>query len=106
MQHMKLYMSLPFILIVVMFLLAGCNKSSSPATGAVAATLYNYTGIDGCSWVIKLENDMVLEPTNLSDFTIELKEGKKVWLKYTEQNDLVSICMVGPIVRIDSIWER
>ena len=103
---MKLASPLPFILIVFTFLLAGCTKSTSPEAGAVAASLHDYTGLDGCSWVIKLENGEVLEPVNLANFTIELKEGKKVWLKYTEQNDLASICMVGPIVRIVEISER
>ena len=103
---MKRTTPLPFILIIFMFLLAGCSKTSSPETEAVVATLSDYTGLDGCSWVIKLDNNEVLEPINLSEFTIELKEGKKVWIKYTEQNDLASICMVGPIVRIDTICER
>jgi hypothetical protein len=103
---MKIATPLLFILIVFAFLLAGCTKSTSPETGAIAATLHDYTGLDGCSWVIKLENGEVLEPVNLADFTIELEEGKKVWLKYAEQNDLASICMVGLIVKIDRIWER
>lgn len=106
MQHMKKATPLFFILIVFILIFAGCNKSTSPETGAVAATLFDYTGLDGCSWVIKLENEEVLEPTNLADFTIELKEGKKVWLKYTVQDNLASICMVGPIVKIENIWER
>jgi hypothetical protein len=60
--------------------------------------------LDGCSWVIKIDND-VFEPVNLNEFNFELKEGKKVWIKYTTVN-LASICMVGQTIEIEAIWER
>lgn len=94
-----------FIIIIISFAFT-CNKVNQPHEDAVAAQLFDYTGLDGCSWIIKLEDEKVLEPTNLQDFDIELKEGKKVWIKYTEQTDLASICMVGPIVSIEDIWDR
>lgn len=104
--NMKLTQHFTIFLIVLLSFSFACKKSEPPQEGAVSATLNDYTGFDGCSWVIKLENNVVLEPVNLQDFGIELKEGKEIWVKYTAQNDLASICMVGPIVRIDAIWER
>ena len=98
-----------FNLIFLLLLLTGtvsCNKSQEPETGSVAAVLYDYTGLDGCSWVIKLTTEEVLEPINLGDFNLSLKEGKKVWIKYTVADDQISICMVGPKIVIEDIWER
>jgi hypothetical protein len=89
----------------LLLLTISCDKAC-PDPNAEAAILTDYTGLDGCTWVIKLENNEVLEPTNLAATGIEIKEGKKVWVKYTVEEGMASICMVGPIVRIDAIWER
>jgi hypothetical protein len=89
----------------LLFLTISCDKTCTDPD-AEAAILTDYTGLDGCGWVIKLENDEVLEPMNLGSFDIELKEGKEIWITYTELQDVASICMVGPIVRIDEIWDR
>ena len=92
-------------LISLLFFTISCDKAC-PEHDAEAAILTDYTGLDGCSWVIKLENNEVLEPTNLAETGIELKEGKKIWVKYTVEEGMASICMVGPIVSIDAIWDR
>jgi hypothetical protein len=89
----------------LLFLSTSCDKAC-PDHSAEAAILADYTGLDGCSWVIKLENNEVLEPNNLAETGIELKEGKKVWVKYTTEEGMASICMVGPIVTIEEIWDR
>jgi len=83
-----------------------CNKNNPPVDDAVEATLHDYTGLDGCTWVIKLENNEVIEPVNLNDFDFELNEGKLIWIKYFPRPDLGSFCMVGQIVEIESIWDR
>ena len=91
---------------LVFFLAISCNKNEQPGKNAVAATLYDYTGLDGCSWVIKLENGEVLEPTNLSEFNMDIKEGKKIWVTYSPSAQQVSICMVGLKVGINGLWDR
>ncbi|MEN8122384.1 MAG: hypothetical protein ABFS35_18710 [Bacteroidota bacterium] len=75
------------------------DKSNDFHTGI----LKNFTGLDGCGWIIQLSDSSKLEPINLDEFKIDLEEGKKVEIKYHERNDLGSICMVGKIVEIDSI---
>lgn len=72
--------------------------------GFVKATITDNTGLDGCRFLIQLESGQKLEPVNL-DSTFH-KDGKKVWLKYQEEKDAMSICMAGEIVRIISIEER
>jgi len=71
----------------------------------VKATLVDKTGLDGCTWTLRLKDGSFLEPTNLSDFSIELVNDKPVVISYTVRSDLVSICMIGPIVDIDCMQE-
>jgi hypothetical protein len=97
-----------FLILPLIFLLfsISCNKSNPPESGAVKATLYDYTGLDGCSWVIKVDNNEVLELDNPEQLDFKLKDGKKVWLKYHLSESQTSICMVGPKINVDAIWDR
>lgn len=101
----KNYLFILFLLFLISFSYS-CNKNKPPANDAVAATLYDYSGLDGCSWVIKLEDGEVLEPSNLGEFDIKINEGEKVWVKYSLAENQISICMVGPQVDIMLMWER
>jgi hypothetical protein len=88
----------------ISLLLFSCNRST--CENAKAATIEDYTGLDGCGLVIKLQTGEVLEPTNLNNFNITPTDGMKVWLKYHEVSGMASICMVGPIVEIDCLVKR
>jgi hypothetical protein len=92
-----------FILFASTFLFFACNRTS--CENAQAATIVDYTGLDGCGLVIKLQSGEVLEPVNLNDFNITPTDGMKVWVKYHEVG-LASICMVGPTVEIDCLAQR
>lgn len=53
--------------------------------------------VDGCSWMLKLEDGKLLEPVNLSD---ELKkENRIVWVQYKHYENY-SFCMAGEMVTI------
>ena len=65
--------------------------------------LKNLTGLDGCGWIIQLADSKRLEPINLDDFDIELKENKSVCIQFHERTDLGSYCMVGKVVELDFI---
>lgn len=82
-----------------------CIKQSECEDSHIAK-LVNMTGLDGCSWMIKLINGTELEPTNLNDFSIHLKENKKIWIVYHPAAQMASICMAEEIVTIDCISER
>lgn len=97
---MKVFLLLTFVLLIF----SACERTS--CENAQAATIEDYTGLDGCGLVIKLQNGDVLEPTNLNDFNMTPTDGMKVWVKYHELQSVMSICMVGPIVEIDCISKR
>lgn len=90
-----------FALTILLFV--SCNRSS--CDNAQAATIVDYTGLDGCGLVIQLQNGTVLEPVNLNDFNLTPTDGMKVWVKYHEIAG-GSICMVGQIVEIDCLAKR
>jgi len=73
---------------------------------AQKAKFKDLTGLDGCGMVIQLQNGSYLEPTNLCDIDIEIKDGQKIWVSYHIAPNLSSICMVGDIVVIDCIAPR
>jgi len=86
-----------------LLLFSSCEGSS--CENAKAATIEDYTGLDGCGLLLKLTTGEVLEPMNLNDFNITPTDGMKVWVKYHEVAG-ASICMVGPIVEIDCLAKR
>jgi hypothetical protein len=94
-----------FVFIASSLIFTACTRTS--CDNAQAATIEDYTGLDGCGLVIKLESGEVLEPMNLNDFNITPTDGMKVWVKYHQTETFIgSICMVGPIVEIDCLTKR
>ncbi|MDN4165805.1 hypothetical protein QWY31_09840 [Cytophagales bacterium LB-30] len=100
--------------------LSACEKETMgvDAQELVPATLTDLSGLDGCGWVFELNDGTQLEFSTLmrcwtppvsaedtrspfDDFVFE--EGKKVWIRYEELPEAVSICMVGPVVEIKEI---
>ena len=81
--------------VVFALLLAGCIDSDFGN-----ATLRDYTGLDGCHWVIELDNGEVVEPRNVEDFIAEPVSQMRLLVEYTVEPDWVSICMVGPVVTL------
>ena len=99
----KKIVALTFIVLALATL--SCNKESE-CDNSQRAKRVNMTGLDGCSWMIEINNGTKIEPTNLNDFRINLKENKKIWVVYHTAPRMVSICMHGEIVTIDCISER
>ena len=90
---------------LIAVILSSCNKNK--CSDSVKAELKDLNGLDGCLFVIELENGDRLEPLNLSDFNIKLKDGKKIWVSYhLTVNFIATLCMVGDIVEIECIANR
>lgn len=105
-------------LIITLFavVLLSCeNESVGDCT--VPATVRDLTGLDGCGFVLELEDGSRLEPLRVfrcgtpplakeeADdplLNFEMHDGQKVRISYTE-TESPSICMVGPVVKITCI---
>lgn len=83
-------------LAVLAMLCVGCVDGLRPGN----ATLRDYTGLDGCGWVIEADEGDVLEPSNLGEFISDPDACMRLAIEYQEEGGYASICMVGPIVTL------
>ena len=74
----------------------GCVDGLRPGN----AILRDYTGLDGCGWVIEADEGVVLEPLNLGEFISDPHADMRLAIEYQEEGGYASICMVGPIVTL------
>lgn len=63
--------------------------------GYVKAKVRNMMGLDGCGFLLVLDNGEKLEPTNLDKQY--MKDGIKLWIKFKPTGN-ASICMAGTVV--------
>jgi len=84
-------------------LVSACSTNDA-CSGSVHVKMRNKTGLDGCGWVLQLNDNSYLEAQNLNEFEIEFVEGKDLHVKY-EEVDGGSICMDGKIVKITCLSE-
>jgi hypothetical protein len=115
-------MKITAVLILVTLLMFSC--SDEPMVGmnecTTPATVRNLSGLDGCGWVFELTDGTRLEPfiigycgtpplskeiTEDPLYDFEFVEGKQVKINYELQPEAMSVCMVGPIVRITCLQE-
>ncbi|MDF2436234.1 MAG: hypothetical protein K0Q95_610 [Bacteroidota bacterium] len=76
------------------------DSSDSAKSGYTPATVV-YLTLDGCAWMLKLENGKYLQPYQLEpEFQ---KENLKVLIKYTINKNSMGICMSGAIVNLTEI---
>jgi hypothetical protein len=99
-----------FVFAAIIILIAGsCTTkeilTETPCTNGVNATIVDMRGLDACTFALQLENGKKLEPINLKAFDVEIIDGQKVCITY-HSVEMVSICMVGEIVELDSMTER
>jgi hypothetical protein len=105
----KLFLSALIWSIALLF--AACKspgESSAPDLtdqGYIKATVKDYTGLDGCTFLIVAEDGKRFEPVGLPvEFRVH---DLPVWVKYRPPAQAMgSICMVGQIVEIVEIKKR
>lgn len=57
--------------------------------------------VDGCTFLITLENGKRLHPLNLDEaYQID---GLGVWIKYIFQREAITVCMAGEVIKITAI---
>ena len=89
---------------IILLLLAifGCSKEDLPQKKD--GLLVDYTGLDGCGWVIESGGE-VFEPNNLAEHDIPLRDSLKVNFTY-KLEPRGSICMIGPTIKLISIKKK
>ncbi len=93
------------LIVLISLIVGGCflKKSTEDTinTDYDKGVVYDKRGLDGCTYIIKLDSGKNLEPINLSD---EFQQDSlPVYVNYKRKKGVVSICMVGTIVEIIDI---
>ncbi len=91
------------VILIISLSISGCHKCH--LYNLVDGTIVRKS-VDGCTWLIQLDNNSLLEPTNLNNFKVTVSDGQKVRLSYSENKNQMSICMMGTIVDLDYIADR
>lgn len=87
------------LLLSVLFLSCAGTKSSETVAG-IPATVIDYSELDGCRFLLELEDGRKLEPVNLQEKY--MKHGLKVLITW-KNADGMSICMAGTMAELTSI---
>jgi hypothetical protein len=95
---------IPSLSILFLLVIAGCEGIPEHGMLESHGIVKDYTGLDGCGFIIELAGGEKLEPFYI-DSSFELVDGQHVWVRYTFLEDHASICMVGSPARIYSIHE-
>jgi len=109
--------------VLLLCLTLSCSKKSAPTSKAkdetteqktveldyekekfIRATVVDMSGLDGCTFLLKLEDGKKLEPLNLDQ--AYKKDGLAVWIRYVDSKGSVSICMAGKMVKLIALEKR
>ncbi len=88
---------------ILLFSYTSCEKDNPTGLGEIEGIVRDYTGLDGCGFIIELMNGEKLEPVEVTDTNFVFMDGQRVAVTYTELTDMGSYCMVGKVVRIETI---
>jgi hypothetical protein len=95
------------ILLSSFFLLTGqtCKQKngSQNADCQVMGTIKDFKGLDGCGFMIVLENGNKLQPIKYSSENLEITDGQKIKFSYEEITNQVGICMAGKMITVKCI---
>jgi hypothetical protein len=90
----------------ILMLLFSCNAGRESGLAAIevampgftAVTVRNFTGMDGCNYVLDVNDSLRYEPVDLAD---SLKQDSlRLWIRYIAVKGHMSICMMGPAIKI------
>ncbi|RTQ48175.1 hypothetical protein EJV47_17240 [Hymenobacter gummosus] len=101
----RLHLLLPATLLLT--LAFSCQDSANdPAPGCnTPATIRDLTGLDGCGFVLVLDNGQRLEPHGSVWQGYAKHDGERVTINYVT-DEIPSICMVGEGVKLECIQQQ
>lgn len=95
-----------FLLLLVACKTTGAKKtvSNDPKSCHINATVKDYTGTDGCQFILELDNSgEKLIPIKVKDKSFLFENNQFVSIAYKELEDAMTACMVGKAVEITCI---
>jgi hypothetical protein len=101
---MKALIYLAFFCIILFGTLCGCSKDDESDLSYYHGILLNMSAFDGCGWIIEIDDQAIVEPSNLNEFNIILKDSARVGIRYHVANNQNSNCMMGTVINILDIY--
>lgn len=114
----SIYVLLLLLSLLLLSTVTSCQKEEvSLNECGTYATIRDLRGLDGCSFVLELDNGERLEPIIKNQWCgttpvpppaigdLELLDGKRVTVAYKVLPEMGSICMVGKVVEVTCIKE-
>ena len=97
-------------LILSFGIIMGCNSHANSTKASknkneTTGVFVDMKSIDGCQWIIKLEDGTKLQAVNLNKFDIEPADGMKIEFTY-KKSDMATVCMMGQSIEILSIHKK
>lgn len=86
-------------------LIISANKCDQGEIKNKTGIVKEYTHLDGCNFIIELDDGTKLEPMEVVP-VFEFRDGQKVKISYTPLEGVASTCMVGKLVKITKIKKR
>jgi hypothetical protein len=91
-------------ILAAIFTLTGCEGEQPDIVKESTGIVKDYSGLDGCGFIIELSDGTKLEPFYL-DSSFIFEDDQHVLVEYAILEDHASICMVGYPARIYSVRE-
>jgi hypothetical protein len=96
-----------YVLIIAVLTMFSCQVKKKESTFYTIGVLRDRTGLDGCSWIIQLNQKLndgteFLEPINLMDFVKQPSEGFTIHFTF-EKAAAMSVCMAGQPVNLTDL---
>ena len=83
-------------IIVIVLLAVSCSeKDDDIQTTYHSGVLKDYSEIDGCGYIIELENGDLINPVIINNSNIELSDGETVEISYEIIDTMFTTCQVG-----------
>ena len=95
------------VLLSGFFLLTGqtCKQKNGGqnADCKIIGTIQDFQGLDGCGFMIVLENGEKLQPVKYTTDNFDIKDGQKIKFNFEEVTNQIGICMAGKMVEVTCI---
>lgn len=90
--------------IVILSMVYSCETNNC-CEGAETGIIKDYSSLDGCTFMVELNDGEKLQVINLNDFDVKIEDGNKISISYYKTEAMAGICMAGKMVEADCICD-
>ena len=91
--------------IILLSIAFSCENKPCCEDGKIGV-IKDYSGLDGCTFIVELESGDKLQVLNLDSFGVKIEDGNEITISYHETEGMSGICMAGKMVEADCICDE